>query len=368
MALFGFGSNKSKFNQGNINKLSGKIKRLVEKLREIKKNTPQANISKLYNNSKGNRNTMNFAIVEFINKYNKAVDATAAAAQTVSLFPRRNGANNLSVRRAENAIRQAPQAARQVPPPLPPRPVQQQGASANAELARQVQANANRRQTPPSLPPRPTPALLQSNLINLSNAEAQAPVVMGTNQLIGRLQTGNNAQKKEALNKLTGSLTNPFLNSNNRSKAERAIIQRYLELLGTNQRNNAYNKLRSFLNNKNISPNMKTGINKGIANTLIKLAKQKNNAWAGGKIMNMYKDPVKSLYLPKEISNFILKPVGRTNTNAPVYFKNGKYYAKNGNKIYEAVLNANGVYRINSTKKQAYYTWSPTKGFQQVRF
>jgi len=349
--------------------------RLVEKLREIKKATPQANVSKLVNNSKSNRNTMNFAIVEFINKYNKAVNATATAAQAVNLFPRRNGANNLSVRRAENAIRQANQAARQVaqqaqtpydpneplrtaakrvqnfatrpPPPVPPRPAQR---------------------APPPLPPKPA-----ANLINLSNG-APAPATnvgagLNTNQLIGRLQTGSNAQKKDALNKLSKNLSqNPFLEGNNRSKIEKAIIQRYLELLGTNQRNNAYNKLRSFLNSQNTSPNMKTNINKGIANTLIKLARQKNNAWAGGKIMNLYKDPEKSRYLPREISNFILKPVARTANDRPVYFKNGKYYAKNGNKIYEAVLNANGVYRINNTKRQAYYKWTPTGGFQQVQF
>ena len=110
-------SNQPIFNKANTNRLNGQVRGLVGAIRKLKTSVPSnlQTTNAFINGTKTERNVLNRAIVNFVVKYNKAVDKTNVAAAAVQqapskLFPTPSAA----VQQARQATQQAQVAAQRM--------------------------------------------------------------------------------------------------------------------------------------------------------------------------------------------------------------------------------------------------------------
>ena len=82
-------SNQPIFNKANTNRLNGQVRGLVSAIRKLKTSVPSnfQTTNAFINGTKTERNVLNRAIVNFVVKYNKAVDKTNVAAAVVQQAP-----------------------------------------------------------------------------------------------------------------------------------------------------------------------------------------------------------------------------------------------------------------------------------------
>jgi len=114
-------NNRPQFNKANLNALNGQVRTLVSSIRKLKKTIPSnvQTTNAFVNSTVTERAAMNRAIVNFIKKYNKAIDQTAAAAAVVQQAPYVVPSKPLptppaAVQQARQATQQAQQAAQRV--------------------------------------------------------------------------------------------------------------------------------------------------------------------------------------------------------------------------------------------------------------
>lgn len=219
---------KANFNQKNLNSLNTKVRGLVFALRTLKKTVPTnfQTTNAFKNATKTERNALNTAVVNFIVKYNKAVNTVnvAAAAVTQPTF---------------------------VPPskPLPPTPtaaVQQarqatQQATAAAQRVQKQVETANKYASMSS-----NNIAREANRTNLSpNAKAKLVKIINN-----KLQTLNRTSRQyelllNAKTRLAGPPPlppKPTQSQNNQNLA-------YLNSLGSSPTANQLNKVQSMLSN-----------------------------------------------------------------------------------------------------------------------
>jgi hypothetical protein len=188
-----------RFNKVNLNRLNGEVRSLVITIRKLKKTIPTNFQTKnaFFNATKQERNSMNRAIVNFIKKYNKAVDTTNAAAAAVQ-----------NQTRAQSLLRQAGDSK-----PLPPLP-SPNAAVQQARQATQQAANAAQKmqqQVAQAAPRNLITNLKNENLSNNTKINAAIKRIRGKNPNVNwttvNMNGLTNAQKKVLTN-----LRNPFFN------------------------------------------------------------------------------------------------------------------------------------------------------------
>lgn len=172
----------------NTNRLNGQVRGLVGAIRKLKVSVPSnfQTTNAFMNGTKTERNALNKAIVNFVVKYNKAVDKTNVAAAV---------------------IQQAPYVAPSKPLPPPPAAAVQQARQATRQA--QVAAQRVQQQVAQTAPRNRIANLKNTNLSNNVKVNAAIKRIRGMNPNVNWATVNTNGLTN-AQKKVLNGLRNPF--------------------------------------------------------------------------------------------------------------------------------------------------------------